>query len=90
MRPAGRAAPDLQSLLRPLATLTAERGLAAGHREMLAARPVVMTDPKDWAAHLRRNRVDSRRAVTLATEGALIGGLDRRFNGDRAQPGASG
>ncbi len=53
----------------------AERGLAAGHRERLAARPVVVTDPKDWAAHLRRNLVDSRRAVTLATEGALIGGL---------------
>jgi hypothetical protein len=53
----------------------AERGLAAGHREMLAARPVVLTDPEAWAAHLRRNGVDSPRAVALATEGALIGGL---------------
>jgi len=53
----------------------AERGLAAGHRELLAARPVVLTDPKDWTAHLRRNLVDSPRAVALATEGALIGGL---------------
>ena len=53
----------------------AQRGLAAGHREMLSARPVVLTDPKDWAAHLRRNLVNSPRAVALATEGALIGGL---------------
>jgi len=53
----------------------AERGLAAGHRELLAARPVVLTDSKDWAAHLRRHGVDSPRAVALATEGALIGGL---------------
>jgi len=53
----------------------AARGWAAGHREMLAARPGVMTDPKDWAAHLRRNLVGRRRAVALATEGALIGGL---------------
>ena len=53
----------------------AERGLAAGHCERLAAHPVVLTDPEDWAAHLRRNLVDSPRAVTLATEGALIGGL---------------
>jgi len=53
----------------------AERGLAAGHRELLAARPVVLTDPQDWTAHLRRNLVDSPRAVALATEGALIGGL---------------
>jgi hypothetical protein len=53
----------------------AERGLAAGHREWLAARPAVLTDPQDWAAHLRRLGVESPRAVTLATEGALIGGL---------------
>jgi hypothetical protein len=53
----------------------AARGLAAGHREMLAARPVVLTDPQDWAAHLRRHRADSPRAGALATEGALIGGL---------------
>jgi hypothetical protein len=52
----------------------AERGLAAGHRELLAARPVVLTDPEAWAAHLRRLGVDSPRAVALATEGALIGG----------------
>ena len=38
----------------------AERGVAAGRRERLAARPVVMTDSKAWAAHLRRNLVDSR------------------------------
>jgi hypothetical protein len=38
----------------------AERGGAAGHRERLAARPGVMTDPKDWAAPLRRNLVDRR------------------------------
>jgi hypothetical protein len=53
----------------------AERGLAAGHCERLAARPVVLADPAAWAAHLRRNLIDSPRAVTLATEGALIGGL---------------
>ena len=53
----------------------AQRGLAAGHREMLAACPVVLTDPEAWAAHLRRHLVDSPRAVALATEGALIGGL---------------
>ncbi len=53
----------------------AERGLAGWHRERLAARPVVLTDPDAWAAHLRRNLIDSPRAVALATEGALIGGL---------------
>ena len=53
----------------------AERGLAGWHQEMLAARPVVRTDAEAWAAHLRRNLVDSPRAVALATEGALIGGL---------------
>jgi hypothetical protein len=53
----------------------AERGLAAGHGERLAAHPVMLADPADWAAHLRRNLVDSPRAVALATEGALIGGL---------------
>ena len=59
----------------------AERGLAGWHRERLAARPVVLTDPEAWAAHLRRNLIDSPRAVALATEGALIGGLAARgFN----------
>ena len=53
----------------------AERVLAAGHCERLAARPVVLTDPDAWAAHLRRNLIDRHRAVALATEGALIGGL---------------
>jgi Transposase IS66 family len=53
----------------------AARGLAAGHRDMLAARPVVLADPEAWAVHLRRNLVDSPRAVALATEGAPIGGL---------------
>jgi hypothetical protein len=53
----------------------AARGLAAGHREWLAARPVVLAAPHDWATHLRRLGVESPRAVTLATEGALIGGL---------------
>ena len=53
----------------------AERGLAAGHRERLAACPVVLADPKAWAAHLRQNLVESPRAVALATEGALLGGL---------------
>jgi hypothetical protein len=53
----------------------AERGLAAGHGERLAARPVVLTDPKAWAAYLRQNLVESPRAVALATEGALLGGL---------------
>jgi hypothetical protein len=53
----------------------AARGLAAGHCERLAARPVVLADPDAWAAYLRRNLVDSPRAVVLATEGALIGGL---------------
>ena len=53
----------------------ADRGLAAGHCERLAARPVVLADPDAWAAHLRRNLIDGPRAVALATEGALIGGL---------------
>jgi hypothetical protein len=53
----------------------AERGLAAGHCERLTAHPVVLADPDAWATHLRRNLIDSPRAVTLATEGALIGGL---------------
>jgi len=61
----------------------AQRGLAAGHRERLAAHPVVLADPNDWAAHLRRLGVESPRAVTLATEGALIGGLAAQgFNRD--------
>jgi hypothetical protein len=53
----------------------AERGLAAGHCERLAADPVVLADADAWAVHLRRNLIDSPRAATLATEGALIGGL---------------
>jgi hypothetical protein len=53
----------------------AERGLAAGHGERLAARPVVLADPQAWAAYLRQSLVESPRAVALATEGALIGGL---------------
>lgn len=53
----------------------AQRGLAADHRERLAARPADLGAPSDWAAHLRRLGVESPRAVTLATEGALIGGL---------------
>jgi transposase IS66 family protein len=53
----------------------AERGLAACHRAVLAARPVVLTDPKAWATYLHRGGIDSARAVTLATEGALLGGL---------------
>ena len=53
----------------------AQRGLAADHRERLAARPVDLGAAPDWAAHLRRLGVESPRAVTLATEGALIGGL---------------
>ena len=53
----------------------ADHGVAAGHRERLAQRPIVATDPQAWAAYLRRNLVDSPRAITLVTEGALIGGL---------------
>jgi hypothetical protein len=53
----------------------AERGLAACHRDVLAARPVVLTDPKAWATYLHQGGVDSPRAVTVATEGALLGGL---------------
>ena len=53
----------------------AARGLAAGHRAVLAARPVVLTDPKEWATHRQRSLIESPRAVALATEGALIGGL---------------
>ncbi len=53
----------------------AERGLAACHREVLATRPVVLTGAKEWAAYLHRGGIDSARAVALATEGALIGGL---------------
>ena len=53
----------------------AERGLAAGHRELLVACPVVLTEPVAWAAHLRQLLIDSLRAIALATEGALIGGL---------------
>jgi hypothetical protein len=58
----------------------AEWGLAAGHRERLAARPVVLADPKAWMAHLRQNLVDSPRAQTLATEGALGGLATQGFN----------
>jgi hypothetical protein len=53
----------------------AERGLAACHRAVLAARPVVLTDSKAWATYLHQSGIDSPRAVTLATEGALLGGL---------------
>jgi hypothetical protein len=53
----------------------AECGVAAGHRERLAAYPVVLTDPEAWVAYLRRHLVDSPRAIALVTEGALIGGL---------------
>ncbi|MFZ1642791.1 MAG: transposase [Candidatus Contendobacter sp.] len=56
-------------------TYMAERGVAAGHRERLAANPVVLSDPDAWAAYLRRHLVDSPRAITLVTEGALLGGL---------------
>lgn len=57
-----------------LAYLT-ERGLAACHREVLAVRPVVLTESKAWAEYLHHGGIDSPRAVTLATEGALLGGL---------------
>ena len=61
----------------------AERGLAAGHCERLAAHPVVLTEANAWTAHLRRHLIDSPRAVALATEGALIGGLAAQgFNRD--------
>jgi len=56
-------------------TYLTERGLAACHREVFAARPVVLTDPKAGAPHRRRCGVASPRAVTVATEGALLGGL---------------
>jgi hypothetical protein len=56
-------------------TYMAERGVAAGHRERLAAYPVVLSDPDAWVAYLRRHLVDSPRAVALVTEGALLGGL---------------
>ncbi len=42
---------------------------------MLAARPVVLTDPQAWATYLRQGGIDRPRAVTLATAGALLGGL---------------
>ena len=35
----------------------AERGLAAGHCERLAARPVVLTDPEAWAAQGNRIKI---------------------------------
>jgi len=57
-----------------LAYLT-ERGVAAGHRERLAAYPAALTDPEAWAAYLRRHLIASPRAIALVTEGALIGGL---------------
>jgi hypothetical protein len=53
----------------------ATRGLAAGHGERLAAHPVVLTEADAWTTYLRRHLIDSPRAVALATEGALIGGL---------------
>lgn len=54
----------------------AERGLAQCHREVLAARgEVVFGTEADWRAHLRRCSVIGERAVVLATEGALVGGL---------------
>ena len=61
----------------------AQRGLAAGHREMLSARPVVLTDPKDWAAHLRRNLVEQppRRGLGHRRR------PDRRSGRARVRPG---
>ena len=53
----------------------AQRGLAAGHCERRAAHPVVLTEADAWTTHLRRHRIDRPRAVALAPEGALIGGL---------------
>lgn len=56
----------------------AERGVAAGHRERLAAYPVVLTDTAAWAAYLRSHLVENPRAIALVTEGALVGGLVRQ------------
>lgn len=50
--------------------------LAACHRQVLQARGAVMfTDPASWQRYLHHCGVRSPRAQTLATEGALIGGL---------------
>ena len=57
-----------------LAYLT-EGGLAACHRDVLAARPLGLTDSKAWATYLHHWGIDSPRAVTVATAGALLGGL---------------
>ena len=56
-------------------TYLTERGLAACHRAVLAARPVVLTDPQTGATYLHQGGVDSPRAVTVAPEGAVCGGL---------------
>lgn len=50
--------------------------LASGHRALLEARgTVVFTDADAWQQYLSRCAVLSPRARTIATEGALIGGL---------------
>ena len=50
--------------------------LAACHRQVRQARgAMVFTDPEAWQRYLHHGGVLSPRAQTLATEGALIGGL---------------
>ena len=50
--------------------------MAAGQRAVrAAARPGVLTDPQDGATQRQRYLIERPRAVALATEGALIGGL---------------
>ncbi len=54
----------------------AERGLAACHCQALSARGAVdFATELAWQVHLATCGVDSPRAVALATEGALLGGL---------------
>ncbi len=60
----------------PVLVYLAERGLAECHREVLAARGVVdFTTELQWQVHLAACGVVSPRAVALATEAALLGGL---------------
>lgn len=60
----------------PVLSYLAERGLAACHREVLEARGAVdFTSELAWQVHLAACGVVSPRAVALATEGALLGGL---------------
>jgi hypothetical protein len=60
----------------PVLAYLAERGLAACHRQVLEARGAVdFATELEWQVHLAACGVVGQRAVAVATEGALLGGL---------------